>query len=402
MKRSMYIWLGLLVVVLLVAYYVIRPIDRKEESYQLPDLKLALDITKLVKVEIERNKNYIRMERVRNVWKVMDPVNFVVDDEAIYRLLEGMAKFKLTGIVSSNPEKYGMFQVDEKGTTLTITYDDNRTTTLIVGKAGPTPNQTYVRPVNSNSVYLARGLSSFVVNKELRDWRQRTIYHTDPNVIKYFKLESDTGSFVLRREGKRWLANKKPVATRNVNPVLNALSYVRAEDFIDTALIINSPREVHVELVAPELVRMDIYGERGAHAQHYLKTSFSPTIYVVSNAMVQDLKKLANLLATPKEGVATSLGVQPRPAAKDTEISPAAQQVLATLTSLQSMSSTTTYTTQEEQGELVIHPFQKGQTLADVAKKYKVTVDQIKKWNLLKSDVVKPGMDLYIFTKKKK
>ncbi len=244
----MYIWLGLLVVVLLAAYYVIRPIDRKEESYQLPDLKLALDITKLVKVEIERNKTYIRMERVRNVWKVMDPVNFVVDDEAIYRLLEGMAKFKLTGIVSSNPEKYGMFQVDDKGTTLTMTYDDNQTTMLIVGKAGPTPNQSYVRPVNSSSVYLARGLSSFVVNKELRDWRQRTIYHTDPNVIKYFKLESDTGSFVLRRDGKRWLANKKPVATRNVNPVLNALSYVRAEDFIDTALIINSPREVHVEL----------------------------------------------------------------------------------------------------------------------------------------------------------
>ena len=400
MKKSTYFWLGLSVLVLVVAYYIIHPTERKEESYQIPELKLALDITKLVKVEIERNKKSIRMERIHNVWKVTDPVNFVVDDEAIYRLLEGMAKFKLTGLVSSNPEKFGMFELGDNGTTLTVTYEDGAPTSVIVGKAGPTPNQSYVRTVNSNSVYLARGLSAIVVNRELRDWRQRTIYHADPDAIKYFKLESDSGNFVLRRDGKRWLVNRKVVSNRNINPVLNALSYIRAEDFIDTALVINSPRELHVEFVAPELVRFDIYGQ--GRGKYFLKTSFSPTIFVVSNAMVQDLRKLADQLATPAPApsVVSSFGVQPRPAAKDTEISPAAQQVLSTLSSLQSLAPS--YTSEEEQGELVIHTFQRGQTLPDVAKKYKVTVEQIRKWNLLKSDQIKPGMDLYIFTKKKK
>jgi len=408
MKRSTYSWLGLAVIVLLVAYYIIRPTERKEESYQLPDIQLALDITKVIKIEIERNKQSMRMERVHDVWKVTDPVNFVVDDEAIYRLLEGMAKFKLTGLISSNPQKYGTFEVDDKATTLTVTYSDGKSVALMIGKTGPTPNQTYVRPISSNSVYLARGLATVAVNKELRDWRLRTIYHVDPNTIKYFKIESDTGTFTLRRDGNRWLANRKPVSNRSVNPVLTALSYVRADDFVDTALIISSPRELHVEVAATDVARMDIYGEGKNRTHYFLKTSFAPTIFVVSNAMVSDLRKLVGMLSprpstiAMKETVATKLSwQQPHITQKDTEISKAAQQVLSAIFSQQSLSSPAS-TTQEEQSELIIHTMQKGQSLADVAKKYSVTVDQLKKWNLLKTDQVKPGMDLYVYTKKKK
>jgi len=35
-----------------------------------------------------------------------------------------------------------------------------------------------------------------------------------------------------------------------------------------------------------------------------------------------------------------------------------------------------------------------------IAKKYSVTVEQILKWNILKSITVKPGQELYIYVKK--
>jgi LysM repeat protein len=54
----------------------------------------------------------------------------------------------------------------------------------------------------------------------------------------------------------------------------------------------------------------------------------------------------------------------------------------------------------DDEGELTIHTVKKGETMTTIAKKYNVTVDQIIKWNQLKSISVRPGMELYVFVKK--
>ena len=288
-----------------------------------------------------------------------------------------------------------------------VTYDDGKTMSLIVGKSGPTPNQAYVRPSSMNAVYLARGLTSSSVNRDLRDWRQRTIYHIDPNLIKLFKIQSDTQKFLMQKKGKQWYANNKAIARRNVKPALEALSYIRADDFIDTPLIINKPPEVHVEVIAPELLALDIYSTGETHSGHFLKTSLSSSIFVVSDTMVERLKMLAQELmtpvTTPSEDTAAVAFILPTfyPSAKDTELTPTARQVLSSLSTLQSLQLAPTKSTDENEGELVIHTVERGQRLADIARKYRVTVEDVRKWNLLKNDNLSPGMELYIFVKKK-
>ncbi len=407
MKRSTFVLLGLAVVLLAFAYYKIRPTERSEETYQLPEINLALDISKIVRIEIERSNQHIHMERISNIWKVIEPINFVMDDEAIYRLLEGMAKFKLINLVSSNPQKHGTFSVDQKGTAVTVTYNDGKSISLIIGKSGPTPNQTYVRQNSMDNVYLARGLTSQSVNRALRDWRQRTIFHIDPSLIKLFRIQSDTQKFLIQKKGKIWFANKKVVPRKNVAPALSAISYIRVDDFIDTPLVVTTKPEVHVELIAPELLIMDIYEKGEQHKGHFLKTSLSTTIFVVSDTMVDNLKRLANHLmvseTTPAEDTAAVTFIMPslQPSASDTELTTSARQVLSSLAVLQSLQLTSSPATEENEGELVVHTVVKGQRLPEIARKYKVTVEQIKKWNLLKSDNVAPNVELYIFIKKK-
>jgi LysM repeat protein len=55
----------------------------------------------------------------------------------------------------------------------------------------------------------------------------------------------------------------------------------------------------------------------------------------------------------------------------------------------------------DEDGDLTVHTVKRGETMQTIAKKYNVTVEQILKWNLLKSINVKPGQELYVYIKKK-
>ncbi len=54
----------------------------------------------------------------------------------------------------------------------------------------------------------------------------------------------------------------------------------------------------------------------------------------------------------------------------------------------------------DDEGELKVHVVKKGETMTSIATSYGVTVEQILKWNLLKSISIKPGQELYIFVRK--
>jgi len=54
----------------------------------------------------------------------------------------------------------------------------------------------------------------------------------------------------------------------------------------------------------------------------------------------------------------------------------------------------------DDEGELSVHTVKRGETMQTIAKRYNVTVEQVLRWNLLKSIVVKPGQELYIYQKK--
>lgn len=57
----------------------------------------------------------------------------------------------------------------------------------------------------------------------------------------------------------------------------------------------------------------------------------------------------------------------------------------------------TTPTTVQTQPKYVYHKIKKGETLSSIAKKYHVTVAQIKKWNHLKSDMIRADAKLKIY-----
>jgi len=433
MKRSQYFILTALAALLLVAYLILKPTERKEITYEMPDIQLALDIARIVKIEIERGREFIRLEKVQNRWRITIPVNSIADDESMYRLLEGMARFRLMGLASSKAERYKEFGVGQEGTKVTVTNDTGESLALIVGKEGPTPKQSFVRPANSNNVYLAKGLLPSLVNKSLPEWKQRTIFRTEPDIIRLISIQG-TDRVTVRNNGKRWMYNDKVIPEHVITPPLSELSFLRADDVIDTSIVITGSTRLHVEVLARELFKFDIYSQRG---NYLLKSSISPTVYVVNKDIVRKLNDFVAALATPSASIATTTpppqqpptpivtqSVPPTPIVtdntpaaspphqpiivktttteKDTELTQQEIEILEALTAQTLTVPKTQEPSIEDEGELIIHTVGKTETLETIARKYKVTVQQIKKWNLLRdSDVVRAGMELYVFVSKK-
>lgn len=413
MKRSHYIILSALAAVLLVAYLILQPTERKELTYEMPDVQLALDIAHIVKIEIERGAELIRLEKIQNRWRITVPLNSTVDDESIYLLLEGMARFRLTGLVSSKPDRHKEFEVGQEGTKVTVTNDNGESLAIIVGKEGPTPKQAYVRPANSNSVYLAKGLLPSLVNKSVKEWKQRTIFRTEPELIRLVSIRTKD-RITVRNNGKKWMYNNDVVPEATIKPPLSLLSFLRAEDVIDTPMIISSSARIRVEVLARELFKFEIYPHRGTYL---LKSSISPLVYVVNKDVVRKIEDFVTALVPPTKDVAVSTPTPPpttppashqpvivetKTAEKDTELTAQEIAILEALTAQTLTTPKTEETSIEDEGELIIHTVGKNETLATIARKYKVTVPQLKKWNLLRdNDPVLPGMELYVFVTKK-
>ncbi len=422
MKRSSYFFLILIVIALLIGYWVIKPTQSQEFTYEKPDIQLSFDITKVSKIEIEKNKQYIRFEKIKDRWKIIDPINAYADDEAMYNLLEGFAKFKLLGLISSNPQKQAMYEVDNSGTNVTITSDNGAPTVLVVGKVGPTSGQAYVRPASSGSVYLAKGIVPALVGKGLNDWRQRTVIRMEPRMMKMITLRSGGERAVFKRDDKKWVSGGAVVSAKLMKPAVDQLSNLRAEGFIDTVAYLSSSPALHVELMADELIRMDFFQNPNVRNQYLLKSSTDQKLFAVNKSSVAEIQRLLGgtaepaeeqYAATPEPDVNNQADMKddsykPTSAEQNSDISPEAQKVLQSIlkqsrgTSLNSQEGLPNAAGIEDQGELTVYTVKKGETVATIAQKYNVTSEQLMKWNILKpGDALKPGMELYVYVVKR-
>ena len=74
------------------------------------------------------------------------------------------------------------------GTHIIVTERSGKTTNLIIGKMGPSFSEVYVRQPASQDVYLGEGIDSWSVNKDLKEWRDKTIFTQPAEAIRASRI----------------------------------------------------------------------------------------------------------------------------------------------------------------------------------------------------------------------
>jgi hypothetical protein len=418
--------MGLVLVTVAGLYFFQGSEEFEEATYTLPATQLTIDPARIVRVDITRPAGFVRLERLRGEWKLTEPVFASIDQDRLRELQQGLAGFRLIGLVSTNPRKQRVLQVDEQGTGVVLVGDDGRSLSLVVGKAAPTRGNAFIRPALSDTVYLAHGLTPAIINRDVIDWRLRTVLRLSPDAVHGLTITSGSGRHILEKREQAWASKSGPVSSELMNAALNALTGLQASAFVDTSMMIRNRPRYDLDVAAEPPLHLELYSLGAADTNYLLKTSLSSAIVVVPPALVRGLDRIvASIAPPPPPPVVRTVTPAPQPPVAGTttgRVNPPAATVnrpavpdrVPAVTDRRMPGSAQpqpgsrrqparrpdAVTKQlEDSGNLTVHIVKRGESIISIARKYGVAVDQLKQWNGLQGENVVPGMEMYVFVK---
>jgi LysM repeat protein len=455
MSRSTLILFVLLIVLGAVAYFILPSSEERESSDKAPEISYKIDSASVVKIVLARGQKSMTLENVGGKWMITSPSSYTADPVAVLQILQGLSKFRVGSLISSNPEKQRLFQVDSSGTQITTTERSGKTNSMIIGKMGPSFSEVYCRPPASKNVFLGEGLDSWTVTKELKEWRDKTIASIPSESVQRLSYSVNNKEFDYVRDSTSWKLGETTVESSVMNPPLSTLASFRADDFVDTTMRFQT-QPVRVSVKGATNVALELHPVLPDSSKYYVQSSASPQIYVINKYTAQQLLKPvdhskpaqkspfakkeepkhipppvktaqkqeapppqkktteqppAKVTQAPEKSAGTQPVIQEKPATKSapppvvtTEKKAPAKQtaspaaVAPTITEKGKQPATTTAA--DDEGDLTVYTVKAGDTMPLIAKKFNCSVEQILKWNLLKSINVKPGQELYIYEKK--
>lgn len=297
MNRSTIILLALLVILAVAAFLLWPSAGEREASYDSTAPELSIDSAAVTKIEIRPPGKSVTLENVGGTWMVTSPVRYKANVASVQQLIGSLAKFKPGSLVSSNPDKQSMFQVDSAaGTHIAITPRTGAVVSLIVGKMGPSFSEVYFRLPDSKDVYLGDGLSSWTLTQDVKEWRDRSIVSMPQDSVSGIEIASGKRMVVLEKRGTAWYSGADTVAPSTVAPVLASLTSLRAEDFLDQPpRIETSP--VSVKITGPFQVILDFYPLLPDSAKYAVKTSSSAQMYSVPGYTARQIIDLTSKIS---------------------------------------------------------------------------------------------------------
>jgi len=418
MKTRSFVLLLLAILVLATVFFLKRPEKVVEVSYTLPDWQLPIDTSKVVKMGIRKGPAVVNVERKHGTWKHELGDRRNADSALVTRLLKGVADFRLLGLVSSNPRKQDLFDVGESGITMTIGTDDGREISLVVGKMTSLPSRSYIRPVSSDMVYLARGLTPEAIEGEAFGGLRKSTFRIDSSSILMISVGMGQTTLTVHKQGQTWISAETSVPGEHMSPVLASLEGIQAEQVGEWNLRNGELPLLTADILEQRQVRLEFYSGP-SDSTYILRSSFSPDPYAVSVKVAQPLLRLVSYVLsrqaiasqtakTPLRQAQPTTGLPPlsAPVKKETGVHPPAPSkpavaVLPRRTPPRKTSETETSRKVEDEDVLSVHVVKAGETLESISQLYGVTRMQLMQWNLLTGDNIRPGTELYVFVKKR-
>jgi hypothetical protein len=245
------------------------------------------------------------LRKVNQVWFVTSEDSLPAEAGAVEKLLDDIAGFSRKDIISSKPDKYGLYQVDSAGVRVAVS--DAMGDTLVrfvVGKPGPDFQSTYVRDVASGDVILAPGYLRSMFDRGKRSWQDRTIYAYKPDEVEEIEIRRPGETLTLRnQEGGEWFVNSPESAACDpdrVTRLIRTLANLKSDDFagrmpVPASGLAESDSSVAFRVVGG--IREELlFGNHGGDGRVFAKRADSDIVYLLSeykvNAMLPRLAEL--------------------------------------------------------------------------------------------------------------
>jgi hypothetical protein len=292
MRKPLYLLLGLLAIFVIVYLLLIQK-EKKTFRREKVENFLHLDSAAVNRFEFNLFDTKLAFKKVDQQWYMTKPDSCRADNRAIEQMLSMATHLEVGEIISSNPEKQFVFQVDTlMGNRLDFFDGENLLASMVIGKMQEDRLHAYLRKTGSDDVYLAKGLFSGIANRRLDLWKDRSLFVLDPKQASRIELSQDQKRFRLTKEDTLWLVSTHPYQESSpadggaVKEYIETLAGMKADDFVKSfqsvGISFDKPRlELKLTLPDGEQENLVAVAEGGEDSRYYVKTDRDKNIFIL-------------------------------------------------------------------------------------------------------------------------
>jgi hypothetical protein len=236
MKRSSLYSLLALGVLAIAAFYALNREGEVSSTGEPENMLVDYDSAAVDKLEISSPTASVVLEKQAGVWMLTSPLRYKADESAVASAVGKGRTIGLTSVISTNPEKQHLFQVDSTGTFVKVYERGTAKAAFYVGKASSSFSETFVRVDGSSEVQLANEALAHYFHKQPKDWRDKTIFKVDEGSIKSIRFRYGDTTFALSLQDSLWRVEKDSANQTAVQQLLTAVANIQSDAFIDSSL----------------------------------------------------------------------------------------------------------------------------------------------------------------------
>ena len=320
--RNLALIFGALVALVLILE---RPWARGERGGEGKSLFPKFKAEKVDRIEVFGPQDTVKLVRKeKDAWIIEGANTYPADTASINRGLAAVEKWNSTQVVSKNPEKFKVYEVDSTGAVVKLfAGGQDPVVDVIVGKS-TIDGGTYYRPVGAEQVYAATDrVRSLFVRME-RTWQDRRMFDVESAQMTRLKVvHGDTTAVFEKNPDGTWALKEPkafPVKTEEMDGLLNSLCKLTANGMPDTIPSFSQAGFDHPKLTV-RAERLDgtgielIVGRQAWDDLYYAKNAQRDWIYKIASYRVdpyfKDLESMKAPLPSP-----APVDSLPAPAAK--------------------------------------------------------------------------------------
>jgi hypothetical protein len=291
-KNKTYLLGGVLVVLVVIAYFLTTDRGSKTETEKTPPKEkefFTVDSASVDKLEITRKNQKVVLQKIAGAWKQVEPIDYPVNSTFVPPAIGDLKNFVLSSTVSSNPAKADVYGFnDSNKTTVTVFEKGVAKGTIVIGNAGQGAAQTFIKRPDKNTIYLAENFVRMnLVKDNADDWRDKLIVAIPSGSIKSMDFTYPDESFKITRDSANvFYIGKDSLKYSNVEGYLNLLQNMNTQGFYDGSIDTVKKYTAVIKVDADKPYEFDL-----------LRVEASPVYYLMRVSGIKQVFKFDEALA---------------------------------------------------------------------------------------------------------
>lgn len=300
MKRSQLVAL-IALVALLIIYFAVK--SARNVTVAQPKSFVKLDTTKVDGIGIRGKIDTIRLKKEGGIWRLAEPIDYPAEARFVSDLLSKLANLEIETLISEDPAKDSLFQVNQSGTEIAVMAAGDTVANFLLGKTSDDGRHTYARKVRENKIYLVSAVFGGQLNRKAKDWRDKVILEMAKENITRLDFQYPKETLSLVKQDTLWALEEGgqtlPADQRAVDRALSAISRFRTFDYVDgdSAKIVDFSHPDFVITVSTEggATSRLAFVPQDKEANRYLvrKDGVENTLFVIYKGSANTLMKKA-------------------------------------------------------------------------------------------------------------